>query len=248
MLFLEDLYHQRRESVNKDFVVLGLDANWERDHNGRSRKVATLQLATRQRGNVFHISSIYRKLSRRRPLNVSIPGICRLLGSGDVLLTGKQVGGDVSRLHAYWGFPKARYVELGALCKRQALINHAGISLSELVTTVLCMNLPKPSETRNSSWETMDLCEEQRTYASNDVYASLQVFIKALSPECGIPSAPSPGKRVCIVNGSDNIVAEGYFPEKQPEKRGRFKVKASGSRPKRAVLHVDRVLEPNARF
>ncbi|GAA5983692.1 hypothetical protein JCM11641_000935 [Rhodosporidiobolus odoratus] len=105
---------------------------------------------------------------------------------------GVQIAGDANKLTRDFSHRPAGTLELNALVRRYDPERFVGrvkpglIGLQELTGIYLDQYLPKEASVRCGRWNA-ELSEEQIAYGANDVYASLQIFLRIQGLTGGIP-------------------------------------------------------------
>ena len=116
------------------------------------------------------------------------------LQSLQIMKVGVHVKADLTCLFNDCGFkpgqdePFLGAVELGEMVKQHSLIEHANISLIDLVATVLHHGLPKEFTVRVSmKWDNPKLTQEQIDYASLEVYTVWATHVAFVDIPVGSP-------------------------------------------------------------
>ena len=201
--------------------VVGLDAEWNIGDNA----AATLQLSVaNQPVYVLHLAKLGlnhagTSLERNMPY-----ALRQLLTSGDILLVGKQLQGDLSKLAGRFGNFSAddvhgRCVELGRFAQDRLtdrVIPRATIGVSALVETIFGKYLPKDLRGTTNWNATLNI--DAQKYAALDAYAHRILFehldtLPAAASAYKVGEQIPAGTFVDILLENKNIVALGIIEE-----------------------------------
>ncbi|KAK4054482.1 hypothetical protein OIV83_000976 [Microbotryomycetes sp. JL201] len=172
---------------SNDLRVLGFDLEWDPSRRrGIENSTALLQLCNLDTILLVHLSKM-----KKFPESVK-----RLMEDPTAVKCGVQIGGDAQKLRRDWGIRSQGLLELSTVAKTADPTRYKErnglIALQELVGVYLQRYLQK-GEVRTSLWS-RHLSEEQKRYAADDVYSSLQtchVLLDKLSPEAHLATLVS---------------------------------------------------------
>ncbi|KAM0791355.1 hypothetical protein ACM66B_005822 [Microbotryomycetes sp. NB124-2] len=158
----------RSPEIAAEHAVLGFDLEWDPStRRGIENRTAVLQLCSVDTILIVHLSKM-----RRFPESVK-----RLMEDRNVIKCGVQIGGDSSKLRRDFDVKPQGLLELSTLAKaaNPEYKERPGlIGLQALVGSTLQRYLPK-GDVRTSLWS-RSLSSDQKQYAADDVYSSLQTF------------------------------------------------------------------------
>jgi hypothetical protein len=156
---------------------IGFDCEWNVDlkANGPG-PVSTIQLAFGNQVYVFHLPSCATRAASSQLKGILPSSLTQILQRPDILLIGRQVGGDIAKLmRDYEVRITAERIELGSLARRKHAVKDGRSSLREISRAVLFLDIKK--DQRLSDWSSA-LHQDQVTYAALDAYASLLIYQK----------------------------------------------------------------------
>ncbi|KAI9488288.1 hypothetical protein BDB00DRAFT_877589 [Zychaea mexicana] len=213
--------------------AIGLDCEWPFKRGNRRGKVATIQLAYDDTVLVCCVSQC-----DKLPTSLSA-----LLSSNRILKVGRNVSKDLSNIEEDFNIRCKGACELGAFCKSQGAIQDGRMGLKNMCEVIFGRTLYKGDDVRQSSWDALDLTEDQVHYAALDAWASLQVFEEVRSHGViGLPiSQPTEGTDISFHPGRmKDAAAYGEIAKQYNELNG-VQVKKN-----QVIITVKRVLIPAA--
>lgn len=113
---------------------LPIDVEWDRNARVTDRlPVSVLSIAIDGEIFVLHLAGALRR-SRAKGLSNIFPKLKSLVSDVRVILVGRNVGGDASRLQAAFRLPsRPRVFELGLACRQVNLVQSGSVSLQKLL-------------------------------------------------------------------------------------------------------------------
>jgi hypothetical protein len=200
--------------LEKRDSFIAIDAEWNFSAGRGPGKVALLQIYTGDE-NVY--------LCRMNKIGNLPNSFIELLKCEEIKKVGVRVTSDIKKVLRDFNVDyEENYngvIELGTCARKKGLIDDARISLANLCRIILKKDLDK--STRFSNWESQELSDVQKKYASSDVLVSYQIFNKLIyngfERMKKAPAKKMIGKKVSLLNSSglqyDVVMAEAEIIE-----------------------------------
>ena len=159
-----------------------------------------------------------------------LEGLARFLERPDVVLTGRNVAGDITRIGRYFGRSLSckNVVCLGHFAKAIGLVENAAKgSLADFVRIALLRSLPKDPVIRKSDWSG-SLTEAQLQYAGFDCLASRSVYLKfsLMGGATNVEKMESNAPIVVVSSCGTCVLGRGIIVRPKTSKYGGFDLRA----------------------
>lgn len=191
-------YEQTEAQLAKflDEKVVGFDLEWDVGTkpgvSPPKRCVSLIQIAAQDKVALFHIA-LFR--GRDSANDLLPPSLRAFLENPNIMKTGVNVGGDVTRMKTCFGVEMQGCVELSHWYRQVTfgetnpkLANKVLVSLGKQVQEILYLPLAK-GEVRTSTWSRR-LNSEQIEYAISDAYAGLRLYYELEKKRKAMASKP----------------------------------------------------------